>query len=368
MKIVFALLALGLLACSDDNPDNRLPVTILDDDMSQSDQGEADMNDMVNLPDQFVENCVEDGCVPGLICNENTGQCVNCETNVECGENGFCNPEKLCECDAEYHACDGVCVNSFSPETCGGSCDACPVPENGTATCDGVTCGIACEAPLVAVNGECVGCETNAECTSPSASFCDAGSCAPCSNSADCSHIASAPICAEGTCVECTQSTDCGGNVCAGGVCTNIAAGSVNPCQACTASEACTEGHACVAMEFDGATRTESFCLPIKGADECPSPWVFEAQKLSVEGATVTACGPNEAVTTCEAVLDAGESCVNADECGVQGLADGRCEPTTFENTLRCTYDCTSSNQCREIGDFEFDEIGCISGDYCGGI
>lgn len=368
MKIVFALLTLSLVACSDD-PKVPLPISILDagPDMAQSDQGESDMADM---PDQIAPNCVEDGCQPGLLCNENTGQCVNCETTTECGLNAVCNEESLCECDPGFHLCNGVCVDSTSTDTCGGLCEACPEPSSGTgeATCDGVVCGIACQAPQVAVNGACLECETNTDCTEADASFCNAGSCQPCADSSACSHIDGRPLCAAGSCVECTESADCEGNVCADGICTDIPAGSVGECEMCTASEACAEGFACVTMDFDGSTRTQSFCLPIKGAEDCPSPWVFETEKTTVEGATLTMCGPNEMVTTCEAILDAGENCSSSAECGVQGLTDGRCEPTTFENTLRCTYDCTSSTQCRETGDFEFDELGCISGSYCGGF
>jgi len=45
-------------------------------------------------------------------------------------------------CGAGTHACGGVCVVNTDPKTCGGRCDACPLPGNGDLTsCDGVTCG-----------------------------------------------------------------------------------------------------------------------------------------------------------------------------------------------------------------------------------
>jgi len=92
--------------------------------------------------------------------------------------------------------------------------------------------------------------------------------------------------------------------------------------------------------------------------------------RASVEGTNLTACGPNESVTTCEAVLDLGAFCPTGQDsaCGAPGLNDGRCEPVGFDSTLMCTYSCTSGTQCREVGDFEIDELGCISGDYCGGF
>ncbi len=40
--------------------------------------------------------------------------------------------------------------------TCGTSCSACPVPANGTATCDGTSCGISCNTGYVPMGGSCV--------------------------------------------------------------------------------------------------------------------------------------------------------------------------------------------------------------------
>jgi len=62
-------------------------------------------------------------------------------------------------------------------------------------------------------------------------------------------------------------------------------------------------------------------------------------------------------------VLDllAAKPCTLADDCGVAGLDDARCETVNLAAN-RCTYDCDLSNQCPN-------SVSCGSSDdnnYCG--
>jgi hypothetical protein len=58
-------------------------------------------------------------------------------------------------CATGFHRCGGACVN-ISASSCGASCTVCPVPANGTATCDGSLCGIVCNVGYKSCNGTCI--------------------------------------------------------------------------------------------------------------------------------------------------------------------------------------------------------------------
>jgi hypothetical protein len=49
-------------------------------------------------------------------------------------------------CNPGFHPCGAVCVDSRAPATCGNSCEPCPAPTGGSATCDGIKCGVTCPA------------------------------------------------------------------------------------------------------------------------------------------------------------------------------------------------------------------------------
>jgi hypothetical protein len=60
------------------------------------------------------------------------------------------------ECAAGEHSCGGKCVRNDDPSSCGNACSACPLPQGGTATCNGTLCGGSCPTEKVLCNGACV--------------------------------------------------------------------------------------------------------------------------------------------------------------------------------------------------------------------
>jgi len=61
-------------------------------------------------------------------------------------------------CDASTHKCGNACVSDDSVQSCGTSCTACPVPANGSATCNGTSCGLACNAGFTLQGSTCLAC------------------------------------------------------------------------------------------------------------------------------------------------------------------------------------------------------------------
>jgi hypothetical protein len=58
-------------------------------------------------------------------------------------------------CNSGYHLCGSTCALNTSVSTCGTSCSACPIPANGTATCDGTSCGSTCNTGYHSCSGVC---------------------------------------------------------------------------------------------------------------------------------------------------------------------------------------------------------------------
>lgn len=348
------------LACSDDKN------TVSENNSTCRDlRCGIDLGTDTGTEDVSTGNCVAEGCEAGLLCNENTGACVSCQSDTECGGNAVCTDVGRCECAGGFHDCNGVCVSNTDVATCGSSCAPCDAPVNGTATCDGTSCGFTCDPPLEPFGDQCGACGSNADCSAGEPK-CDNGLCVACGADSDCSAHAELPYCNAGACVECKSAEDCGGNICntLTGACTTTMGGSVATCGECSASAECMTGHDCVPMQFGGAAHG-NYCLP-KKETECPSPYVVEITRPPVEGGqAVRYCGIAEINVTCEAVLDFGSLCPTGQntECGKDGVEDGRCEPVGFDAILMCTYPCTTSTEC-----LPSDELGCISGDYCGGF
>ena len=366
-----AAVALGFaVACS--SPDANNGPIVIDDDVrgnNPADMGPTlDVNNQLTPDLQVDEGCQAEGCPDTQVCNMQTGICVDCLTNAECGSNGMCDTiSNKCFCADGYHLCDNTCVSNDSVDSCGSSCAPCPTDPNGTATCDGTSCGIDCDGELLFddVTQTCVGCVDNSDCGAPSASTCDAGACVACAANDDCAHIGGAPLCDAGVCVECSPADEsaCGDNSCdpATGTCTTVPRGSVGECRACNADSECTTGYGCVAMEFDGNARPGGYCLPVDTGG-CEAPLPTSVARTSLSGTAGDYCTLNEALTTCEALLDYNApGCSDASDCGDPNLDDALCEPIEFELAARCTFPCVTSDECPS------DLFGCnLGGPYCG--
>lgn len=198
---------------------------------------------------------------------------------------------------------------------------------------DDGTC-VECVAPTDCLEGDCVDnacvvatCETNDECTSPTASLCGAsGRCERCMLDADCSHIGATLGCIDGECG--TRPPDA-------------------TCEPCTADSDC-DGGVCIRMRFQGTLLTGSWCAQRapEGVGMCPArPYRSRIRgRTNVDGTIIDDfCSVDESRTTCDAVRQAiaRRTCEDASACGVADTDDAFCVETV------CTYSCATSEACQ---------------------
>ena len=95
-------------------------------------------------------------------CSEDSQGCVYESSTTPCTGGAACvvSGTASCQCAEGTHDCSGSCVSNTSVSTCGTSCTACPVPDGGTATCDGISCGVSCGSET-SCNGACVNEQTD---------------------------------------------------------------------------------------------------------------------------------------------------------------------------------------------------------------
>ena len=100
-------------------------------------------------------------------------------------------------------------------------------------------------------------------------------------------------------------------------------------------------------MNFNGTPRPGGYCLRLQSAG-CAQPYATPITRASLSNDESRAyCGIAESFATCEAVIDMTSStnCAINEDCGGDGLADGRCE-TVGTLVNKCTYACESAAQC----------------------
>lgn len=147
------------------------------------------------------------------------------------------------DCADGFHVCDSACVSNSSTDSCGPtSCTPCPPgPSGSSATCDGTSCGWTCDAELVECDGACIpstSCCTDSDCIArPNAvATCDGGTCSyPCQTGF---------VACDDTCI---ADTDC---------CT--AADCPSPPDHATAT--CDDSHACGFACDPGYVAAGAFC------------------------------------------------------------------------------------------------------------
>jgi hypothetical protein len=115
-------------------------------------------------------------------------------------------------CPGGQHICQAKCVDDTSLVSCGALCAPCPVPANGTATCDGKTCGIQCNTGFHLCGQKCLSDSSLSSCGS--------------------------------LCMPCTSPVN-GTAVCSGGACGFVCdAGYVRDGRSCTEINECLTGKA----------------------------------------------------------------------------------------------------------------------------
>jgi hypothetical protein len=120
-------------------------------------------------------------------------------------------------------------------------------------------------------------------------------------------------------------------------------------------------------MTFQGTPRDGGYCLKTF-ASGCARPYTVPTTppRVSLSGAEAAQyCGINEAVTTCEALLDlaTNKDCTTDTDCGAEGLDDARCETVSLVMN-KCTYGCAGVDaECPPTR-----ACGTTTGnEYCGG-
>ncbi len=101
-------------------------------------------------------------------------------------------------------------------------------------------------------------------------------------------------------------------------------------------------------MTFNGTPRDGGYCLRRKGNTDCTRPYRVLITATSLSGQPAEEyCGINQALTTCDAVLDTTDDtgCTLATDCGAPGLNDGLCQ-TVGGAANKCTYACETAAQC----------------------
>lgn len=330
-----------------------------------------------NCVDMGIEPC--GGCTDPLVCDEDSGECVECLVDQQCAGGAICDQvANVCACPQGTHECDKACVPDDAVGTCGDRCQPCPGDPNGEAVCNVGVCELECDEGLAfdPASNSCVECATSNDCIDPTLPVCDEGFCsASCTDDDDCAGREATPICntETGACVECSaqNTTTCGQFVCDSNVgeCTDTLIGSLGGCQKCQFDAECADGFACVRAEFQGSPRADRYCYAIPDPEEgCPGGgFSTEVTRTSTQGdGPETFCSVNESLTTCEAFQDYGRQkglCSDMSDCGVEP-DDALCEPTEF-SAVSCTYLCDTTADCPPIF-----EAGCTVASsgfrYCG--
>lgn len=339
--------------------------------------------------------CKDTGCRDDRQCPEPTHcdpdmqRCIGCLSNADCS-----NESSLCRTS------DGVCVecltnsecaNDFGASRCGadGKCtpcsndDDCSLLGNGLNTCLLLTGGnnrcVECINNEHCPNGEvcrtdnggaayeCVECSSDADCTDPAASRCEANQCVACQADADCDGIggtSGAPggmalsVCDAGACVECTGSRfdACanGQNVCDSSTrrCTTFPVDSAGRCDTCVSDAHCAlDGTSFCARQVFAGTDLGYACVPASTGDApgtCVlTPFSGARTITTIDGRTANACLLR--ATTCQGVADFRlRECNDASDCGVSTISeDGVCA-TPFEaaGPSLCSIPCVLNSDC----------------------
>lgn len=106
--------------------------------------------------------CVIDECESGYrFCDGTCAQCPDTDPNgtFQCAAD-----QCVVSCNADYHACSGVCVPSDAVDTCGGRCEPCPDGSHGVPVCtEDLQCALACNTGYEYCGDQCALCPDGQE-------------------------------------------------------------------------------------------------------------------------------------------------------------------------------------------------------------
>jgi hypothetical protein len=255
------------------------------------------------------------------------------------------------ECGAGRHKCNGVCVDSASPLTCGTACEPCPTPIGGSASCDGIRCNVVCPSGQKPCLDKCVASDAICGGCPPGQNPCN-GLCVDAKNVASCgSACAPCPTSPNGvtSCDGDKCNLTCGagfhrcGDACVSDADVRTCGSSCSPCAAPTGGEATCEAGACGTRCPTGTRLCLGRCIGMNEPCEgtmCPAGR-HACNNNCVPDDDVNACGPG-----CQA-------------CSPQANADVRCNGTT------CVYTCRSGfHDCNGVCKDSRSVLSC--GTSCG--
>jgi hypothetical protein len=305
--------------------------------------------------------CEENGDCSGKglpeLCDTDRKVCVNCLTNAECSQdpaqslclNGNC---VLCSDDDDCDAITGL--NACLPNV---GCVECVDAQDCTGNPGGAVCktsNIGQASGTAAVN-TCVECQSNSDCTNPSAAVCSNNTCVPCTTDNQCPSAIG--VCDVGTCVQCTgpKRAACGTNVCNSlmRTCSTFQAGSAAACDTCVSDAQCAADARCVQLNVGASSVYSCFPLATGTPPACAERVFFgvnQSATIDVQQSPPATCVLRR--TTCEGYRDyeALSECDQDSDCGATGVADGVCQ------TGQCSVPCDSSNDCPAV---------CEAGGFC---
>jgi hypothetical protein len=314
---------------------------------------------LCNAQNECVSNPVSSQTPCSLgVCN-GTGQCVQCNLDIECGTNTDCStyactPTGMCErLDADMNdACNenngNVCNHSGDCVQCNDNAHCLPSTECKLAVCDMVTnsciesdvingepCGL--NDSLSCVEGICTGCSNDTECRDVNNS-CDISTCNLTSqvcenqsrplNSACLMALGGDGFCSsEGACVSCNEHSQCSdGSDCQDAVCNNHQCGqeSVPNGESCGVGgmQQCVDG-TCVCINNEDCS-----------AEECYEPHCSSGTCDSTPSVMRTVCNDGNTGNGVSDVCDGEGSCVDC-------LNNSDCETPTTCHEIQCTINHT---------------------------
>ena len=379
-------LSLGAYACTPEPPD-KAQTDAGEDTISDIEDDDTDQDDAEDT-EMDVSAC-DPACTGDAdICDEETGECLECFTEAECEGDDICTNGACAECGVDAH-CEGnggddVCINTEDGDPDTNVCVAC-VEEEDDCT-DGVCDTGGNDDPE---DNVCVGCLDDTHCMDAAASTCDTATdtCVACETDGECAGIAAGEVCdtseGDGMCVECLVGDE---GACSSGQCDpdtsecvqrDTTAGA-DTCSECSADADCAPYEYCVPMNFAGSAHG-NYCLEVFDDQVgCSGPFGIRETKTSMGGVAHDFCTLNEALTTCEALesLEAGDSgqCESGGSpddslCGASGVDDGLCR-TVGGLINKCTYECDVVSDCPDIRNRDTcgnANNGGTGPDYCGG-